>query len=180
MQTLHEQEPTVTALPALHGTQQELHTPAQEHTTLPQITRKKIVSKGAYATQVGNKAGTSVFGLILLFFCLVGAVTTLVALDGAVGPLTIFTLVGAGLAGGGTLYLGYLGGRTIKEAVRINTGIPLTRANAADLPAPESLVRASSEPLQAQEAVLLRAAAEGMETPPEQLVRAVNGQEISR
>ena len=55
--------------------------------------------------------------------------------------------------------------------------VPLTRANAADLPAPDSLVRASEEPMQAQEAVLLRAAAEGMETPPEQLVRAAVGQE---
>lgn len=46
----------------------------------------------------------------------------------------------------------------------------------ADLPALDSLVRASSEPMQAQEAVLLRAA-EGQETTQEQLVHAVNGQE---
>ena len=34
-----------------------------------------------------------------------------------------------------------------------------------------------SEPLQAQEAVLLRAVAEGQETPPGQLVRASLGQD---
>ena len=36
----------------------------------------------------------------------------------------------------------------------------LTRANTADLPAPDSLVRASAEPMQEQQAVLLRAATE--------------------
>lgn len=54
---------------------------------------------------------------------------------------------------------------------------PLTRANAADLSAPESLVRASSELMQALASVLLRAAAEGEETPPEQLVRPAGGAE---
>ena len=64
-----------------------------------------------------------------------------------------------------------------EQAEKINPGVPLTRANTADLPAPDSLVRASSEPLQAQESVLLRAATEKGETPPEQLVRASVGQE---
>ena len=54
---------------------------------------------------------------------------------------------------------------------------PIDAANTADLPAPDSLVRASSEPLQAQEGVLLRAAAHEQETPPEQLVRAAGGTE---
>jgi hypothetical protein len=64
-----------------------------------------------------------------------------------------------------------------KKARRIKTGIPLTRANTADLPAPDSLVRASQEPVQAQEAVLLRAAAETQEKHEAQLVRAVGGAE---
>lgn len=42
-------------------------------------------------------------------------------------------------------------------------------------PSSDTLVRASSEPLPAQHAVLLRAATEGQETPPKQLVRAVEG-----
>ncbi len=50
-------------------------------------------------------------------------------------------------------------------------------ATISHLPAHDSLVRASSEPTQAQESVLLRAAAEGVETPPEQLVRASVEQE---
>ncbi len=62
------------------------------------------------------------------------------------------------------------------RANQINLGVPLTRFNTADLPAPDSLVRASSEPMQAQQAVLLRAAAEGQDRHEEELVRAVEGQ----
>ncbi len=52
---------------------------------------------------------------------------------------------------------------------------PITRANTADLPAPESLVRASAKPIQEQEAVLLRAVADAQERHEEQLVRAMEG-----
>ena len=54
---------------------------------------------------------------------------------------------------------------------------PPTDTNNADLPARQTLVRASSEPMQVQQAVLLRAATEGQETPAEQLVRASVGQD---
>ena len=54
-------------------------------------------------------------------------------------------------------------------------GVPLTRANIGHLPAPDSLVRASAEPVQEQQSVLLRAATEGMERHEEQLVRASTG-----
>ena len=55
--------------------------------------------------------------------------------------------------------------------------VPLTRHTAAYLPATDSLVRASAEPLQEQKTVLLRAAATGMEAPPEEMLRASMGQE---
>ena len=48
---------------------------------------------------------------------------------------------------------------------------PSVSTNNAALPVQQTLVRASSEPTQEQQAVLLRAVAEGQETPPEQLVR---------
>ena len=70
----------------------------------------------------------------------------------------------------------WLGSRKTWETV--HSLHPLTRANTADLPAPGSLVRASSEPVQAQGTVLLRAAIEGNQTPAVELVRAsVRGQE---
>lgn len=61
------------------------------------------------------------------------------------------------------------------KAQNINPGVPLTRANIVDLPAPDSLVRASTEPVQEQQAVLLRAATDTQEWQVEQLVRASAG-----
>ncbi len=58
-----------------------------------------------------------------------------------------------------------------------NPSFYLTNTNIGGLPDRQTLVRASEEPLQAQEGVLLRATAEGKETPPEQLVRASVGTE---
>jgi hypothetical protein len=58
-----------------------------------------------------------------------------------------------------------------EQAKQVPSVIPHTRANTADLPAPDSLVRASEQPVQEQQVVLLRAAAQGHETSPEQLVR---------
>ncbi len=66
-----------------------------------------------------------------------------------------------------------------KSARLVDPGVPITRASAAHLPMSDSLVRASSVPLQEQEAVLLRAAAG--ETQPrdeEQLLRAAGGEQI--
>ena len=63
--------------------------------------------------------------------------------------------------------------------MQIDPGVPVTRANNADLLAPESLVRASVEPTQEQQAVLLRAATPGVERDEEQkeqLLRANTGE----
>jgi hypothetical protein len=86
-------------------------------------------------------------------------------------PDALFGLL-AIILGGLSVALIYLGGKSMKEGKEIDTGVPLTRANAAHLPAADSLVRASSEPAQEQERVLLRAAGQGPETSPEQLLRA--------
>ncbi len=72
-------------------------------------------------------------------------------------------------------YASWRGSRNRWKAV--HTMQPLTRANTADLPAFNTLARASFEPPQAQQAVLLRAAAQGHETPLEQLVRPAGGLE---
>lgn len=87
------------------------------------------------------------------------------------------------------LFLSHIAGRIcLKWSRRIKTGIPIQYADTAHLSAQESLVRASQEPA---EASLVRAAARpdaspdtllrplgsARETPPEQLVRAVAGQE---
>ena len=169
MQTLHKQEPTVTALPCWEGTQQGLP-PAQEQVTLRKTS--KIVSKRRYVANVGKKTALSavVFG-----FLIVGILTGLGTLGSLSSLLveydksTIFLIVAFASA---TLACHVFAWHTLSKANSFQTGIPLTRANTADLPAPDMLVRASSEPLQAQKDVLLRAAAEGQEKHEVQLVRA--------
>ena len=71
---------------------------------------KRIVSKQEFVSQLGYSAGTSFFALILLFFCLIGILTTLalsILLTQTLGivVLLMFTLP----LGMGSLYLGYLG-----------------------------------------------------------------------
>ncbi len=62
--------------------------------------------------------------------------------------------------------------KTMQEAqVKLDV-VPLTRANEADLQAPDILVRASQEPLETQRTELLRPAAQGAETPAAELLRA--------
>jgi uncharacterized membrane protein len=64
-----------------------------------------------------------------------------------------------------------------KKVEQATPGVPLTRANTGGLSAPDSLVRASAEPVQEPQAVLLRAGTGMQATPPEQLVRASAGKE---
>jgi hypothetical protein len=59
-----------------------------------------------------------------------------------------------------------------KKANQIEDVELLKHDNVGQLPAEESLVRASAEPIEGQEKVLLRAATGAEETPPEQLLRA--------
>ena len=141
--------------------------------------KKKIVTKRQYLARMGDKAGTSLFAMILLFFCGLGMLMTLIALIASLFggilvhglfPLLVLVFVLA-MLGSGSWYLGYLGRRTLKEARQIDTGIPLTRNNIGELEAEESLVRASEQPLLPQQHVLLRPAAGMEETSAEHLLR---------
>ena len=66
---------------------------------------------------------------------------------------------------------GWAGIRTFKKARQIDPGVPRTRANIAHLPAAESLVRASEQPVLSQQSVLLRPAADTQDKHEEQLLR---------
>lgn len=142
-------------------------------------TSRKIVSKGRYAATLGAKAsllliavGLAILGGIFLYVTY-GIISLLpqINVSACIGILIILAV------GGGAAWLLFWSARqVIVDAKRMDTGVPLTLANTADLPATETLVRASSEPLQAQEAVLLRAVAEtGQERYEEELVRASMG-----
>lgn len=59
-----------------------------------------------------------------------------------------------------------------KKAKELQHIVPITRATIADMPAPDSLVRASEKPEQAQADVLLRAVTDVQQNAPEQLLRS--------
>lgn len=150
----------------------------KEGTTSPatlSLRNKRIVTKGQYVRLRGKRESIRLLGVCLLLTA------------GMFGFLTVCILSILGMNLGGcvlglclgivTCLIGKWGLESLYAAGKIDPGVPLTRANTADLPAPDSLVRASQEPPQEPQAVLLRAAAEGAQTPAEQLVRAASEQE---
>ena len=139
---------------------------------------RRMVSKEEYIRQIGNKASLSCYGvmlLILAFVCVLTIALIFSVLSGLFKTHSVYPVLVSFILSFGPLYLGYLGVRLLQEASQYPMGVPLTRANTGDLPAPESLVRASEEPLQAQQSVLLRAATETTEEHKEQLLRASTG-----
>ena len=185
MQTLHEQEITVPALPFSKQAQQEELTTAHVHTTPPKTAGKRIVSQRRYMVNIGKKVAFSsaslgfllvasltlvwTFGFVSLWLMPAGRHTDLGTPEEA--PPWI---LGSGLV---SLLCYFLAWRSLHKVSKIETGVPITRANTANLPPPDTLVRASSEPVQEQQAVLLRAATERQEKHEERLVRAVNAKE---
>lgn len=115
---------------------------------------KQIVSKGTYAANVGTKVTLSLFGIVLFLlglFCLIISIVVLVpVLMRMHWSETPGLLIAFGMLCGGSLGLLLFGKQAVIEAKETDTGIPLTRTNTGDLPAPDSLVRASQEPLQAR------------------------------
>ncbi len=140
------------------------------------LSGKRIVGKSAYVGTISAKIALRVFGaascllpvyfgwnLVRLFFA---------RPEGIPFFPTVFMLLIPALCLAGGLFNGM---RAIKIARQIDAGVFLTHVNTADLPAPDSLVRASSQPTQAQETVLLRASKETQEKHEEQLLRATAG-----
>lgn len=143
-------------------------------------TRKRIVSKGEYVANTGKKAalasyGTTVFltgiaASAITLFLIMRLLWNLRAVESTSG-ITLIVLL-TGITGSASYALFCYGKKALKEGKDLDAGIPLTRANTGDLPAVDSLVRASQEPIEGQENFLLRAAQHGQGTPSEQMVRA--------
>ena len=148
-------------------------------------TSKRFVSKGEYVKIQGKRMGTGLLALCLMLLTIAcGVAALLCIIQVAVlshNPgrewVTILSLWGILPFSLTALVFSRMSSETLERAVSTDAGVPLTRANTADLPAPDSLVRASQVPMQAQEAVLLRAAAQESQTPSEQLVRAAGASE---
>jgi|SRR5579871_2372465 len=139
--------------------------------------KQRIVSKGQYVEAHGKRIGFGTVGCgLLLVAALCGSVTI-----GSIGAL----FAGGGWRAAGeimasgflTFYSGYVGFVYLRQSRKIDPGIPLTRKVANTLPAEDSLVRASEEPIQEQQAILLRAAVDGQEMAPDQLVRPIGDPE---
>ena len=150
---------------------------------------KRIVSKAEYATRIIKKRGLHLGSFSLLLFSLTGFFVMMCCIvlgcmfvadytrgwKNIVAGLSAFLLAFA--IGELSLALWRATNRGIVAAGLIVPCVPLTRANARHLPVPDSLVRASQEPLQVQQSVLLRAAMETTEGPEEQWLRASAGEQ---
>jgi len=132
--------------------------------------RKRIVSKGQYVKTQGQRVGITSAGCGLLFLAALCSGATLYLIVFAIFGWWEGAIFGF-VAGVAALWCGKWGFDSIRYAETIDPGIPLTRKVADTLPVEESLVRASEEPIQEQQAILLRAAVDDQETHSEQLVR---------
>ena len=155
----------------------------------PTMTGKRIVSKGEYIqteiNRVSCMVGATILLLLLLPMCLVSMLFGFWSI--IILVVSVWTVSGTGFQAGlllliASLVLGALiyilwklslAGLNYSE----KTGdlLPLTRANLAEVPVFETLVRASQEPVQLQENILLRQAMEEQERHQEQLLRASTG-----
>ena len=143
-------------------------------------TGKRIVSKAEYARIQSLRLGMNVSSYCLLFLtlgcvaatCLPAMMIIQATYLGFLGTRS-FVMLFAGMlfAGSATFLCGKLLGACCTKIEALEKVMPFTRATIAELPAPDSLVRASQEPVQEQQSILLRAAAEVGQTPAEQLLR---------
>lgn len=145
-----------------------------------------IVSRGEYAINTSEKVTLSALGAVLCTLAYIGiASTTITALlctvlffTGGVEGLDAFRDAGIVLVMGVSSFVMLRFSRgSFTKSHSIDAGIPLTQAEMNDLPVPDTLVRASQEPLQLQQATLLRPAVEIPEAHEEQLLRAASEQE---
>ena len=143
----------------------------------PQKSVKRIVSKGQYFRTLAGKTSLTLMAVVCcLVFIRISINMAHLIFTRPIGLPLSFTM-SIVLLPLLVLTLGsYNVFRLIATARQLDTGVPLTRANTADLPAPDSLVRASEEPAQAQQAVLLRPTVEMQERREEQLLRASAGE----
>ncbi len=141
---------------------------------------RRIVSKGEYARAQGRRFGLAADAVCLFIvagLCFVKAPLLCYILGAAAAnwPSATLLLLLIPLPAIVIYALGKTASVRLRTALTLDTGVPLTRANVGDLPAPASLVRAAEEPVQAQQAILLRPSPPRHERQEEQLVRAVAG-----
>ena len=137
----------------------------------PEKKATRFVNKHEYVDIVLRRLLLNTFKLGFKWFGVFCGATTLV----------FFLLAVAGYSGCGTIalegvsvtfFLVMLFLASDHKLKVLNRVALIPYANTADLPADESLVRASQEPVQEQQSILLRPTMEADTSPPEQLLRA--------
>jgi hypothetical protein len=137
--------------------------------------KKRVVSKSKYGLYLMGKTWLgyvsivlSIVGSLFILFTVWCAMIAYVnygtvQFASAIVDLLVCGFVSAMLVAGATAASRVVG--------KIEPVLPETRQNIQQLPTEETLLRASQEPTEGQEKVLLRAAITTTETPPEQLLR---------
>jgi len=133
---------------------------------------KKIVSTREYTKTTGKRLMLITISIALFFFALEDrngyfALSYLLGRDPGYSYSTIIFLCNVLISFG----VAWAGIRTFKKARQIDPVLPRTRANIAHLPAAESLVRASEQPILSQQSVLLRPATDAQDRHEEQLLK---------
>ena len=155
---------------------------------------KRLVSKKEYLQIEGKRTAISTSGTILAFIGAASLFVSVISLcvtiyngigwseapspHDAIWAVKLFSTVCAisTAIGVGGLWTAF---RLFVAVGRIESVVPITRHNTGQLPAVETLVRASDLPPSHQQAELLRAAPPASETPPEELLRATTGSRLS-
>jgi len=147
----------------------------------PERKQKRIVSKAEYAKVQSIRLGLNASSFRLLFFMgctflfTVGSILLFISLLlPASEPINVYIAILAFgfLTGSAGLLSWKLFVASVNKTKALGNIVPLTRANIADISAPDSLVRASEKPEQAQADVLLRAVTDVQQNAPEQLLRS--------
>ncbi len=141
-----------------------------------QAPARRVVSKAEYAARLGRREvqrwGSLAIAVVVGICAAIGILFTLGMFTGPGSPLGIVTGLWALVAFLAAWKLKVFAEKTMREAQSKLDVVPMTRANIGDLPASHTLVRASQEPPQSQQAELLRATEYSAETPAEELLRA--------
>ena len=153
----------------------------------PEKSTKRIVSKAEYVALQSKKASRLLSGRLLILVAWTGMIITFVGFLAFMVTMGVHDLFPPFIRGGIFLLTGAFGwffcrflmfcqetGRNqVDDAKAMEEVLPFTHTNTSNLTVSESLVRASSEPLQEQESVLLRASIYSQQTPSDQLLRSV-------
>ena len=140
--------------------------------------RKRLVGLRQYAkTSMDQLLGYSGAIVVICIGTALLGLSLILIRDGSDGYGDLFALFGGGVFGICSLITLWYGTTLFNAAAQIRPVELISKHNAKYLPEVKTLVRGSDPPTVDQQAELLRVAGHGQQIPPEQLLRAVQGEE---